>query len=263
MNKNNRIYDLFGRATHKLLSVYMIAGYPAPDDTVSVLCALEQAGVDLVEVGFPFSDSLVDGPTIQAANEQALAGGMTLERYFQQVTRAREIVTLPLIAMTCWNPVLQFGVDRFVQRCIEAGIDGVILPDLPIDIFELKYRSMFQAAGLCPIFLVTSHTESERLQKIDSLSEGFIYVVSSDATTGGVFAIDDERERFFESLASAKLKNPLMVGFGIVDHMSFKAAVKHATGGIVGSAFIRALSGPGNLVENIKAFVGGLRGEDQ
>lgn len=253
--ERKRFSQLFATGK-KILSVFITAGYPSLRDTPGLCRALEDAGVDLIEIGFPFSDSLVDGPTIQASSEVALRNGMTLDLYFEEVMRAAAITTVPLIAMTAFNPVLQFGVKRFVRRAKEVGFSGAIIPDLPVQQYEKSYRSIFEQHGFSSIFLITPHTTEERIRSIDSLSSGFIYAVSSDAVTGGHLAVNDE---YLQRISAMNLRNPILVGFGIHDRKSFDDATRHAHGGIIGSAFIRAIGGGGHYTENVLRFVNSIR----
>lgn len=260
MTIENRITRLFRDRQDKLLAVFVTAGYPTLGDTVEVCRCLAEAGADLIEVGFPFSDSLVDGPTIQVCNQQSLAAGMTLDLYFEQLAEIRRVVSVPLIVMSCVNPLLRMGMEAFCSRCQQAGVDGAIIADLPVEEYQREYHAFFEKAALSNICLVTQHTPDARIRMIDSVSSGFIYVVSSDSTTGSRLADGGEHERYFERLAGMQLTNPLMVGFGISDHATFERAARHTRGAIVGSAFLRALEGSANLRETITSFVHQLKG---
>jgi tryptophan synthase alpha chain len=258
MAVENRITRRFRESKAKVLSIYFTAGYPELHDTLPLCEALQESGADMIEIGVPFSDSLVDGPTIQMSNERALRNGMTLPLLFEQLGRVRERVSLPLLLMSCVNPLLCFGWERFCASCAAAGLDGVIIPDLPPE-YLAPQRKLFDAANLSTAFLVTAHSGEERVRVIDGASSGFIYAVSSDATTGRTLDVDEGRRRFFKHLSEMELGNPFLVGFGITDRESFKNATEFSRGGIVGSAFIRALSQPGPLPEKVKGFVGSLR----
>ncbi len=240
----------------KLLSIYFTAGFPKLDDTVEILQQLEKNGVDMVEIGLPFSDPLADGPTIQASSQTALKNGMTTALLFEQLKDIRKTVKIPLILMGYFNPVLQFGVENFCKKCAEVGIDGVILPDLPLDEFQEHYAEIFRKYNLANIFLITPQTSEERIRQIDAASEGFIYMVSSASVTGSSEGFGEAQMRYFERIASFSLANPLIVGFGIRDSKTFSQATKHTNGAIIGSAFIKMLSEKG--LEGISEFIGSL-----
>ncbi|SRX54382.1 tryptophan synthase subunit alpha [Aequorivita sp. CIP111184] len=241
----------------KLLSIYFTAGYPKLDDTVEILQQLEKSGVDMVEIGLPFSDPLADGPTIQASSQEALKNGMTTDLLFQQLKDVRKIVSIPLIIMGYFNPMLQFGVENFCKKCAEVSIDGLILPDLPLAEYEEHYAEIFKKHGLLNIFLITPQTSEERIRQIDNTSEGFIYMVSSASVTGSSDGFGKEQESYFERIASMKLNSPLIVGFGISDSKSFQQATKHTNGAIIGSAFIKMLSEKG--FAGISSFIKSIR----
>ena len=254
----NRIDHTF-RSKEKVLTMFFTAGYPELHDTVPVLKALQHAGVDLVEIGLPFSDPLADGPTIQKCGEQALANGMSTELLFQQLEGVRAEVTVPLVIMGHWNPILQFGVEHFCQRCQAVGIDGLILPDLPPEVYERQYRTMFEAHDLHLIFLVTPETTDKRLAYLDSLSGGFLYALSASQTTGGKQQFGEEQEKYFERLSKSGLRNPVQVGFGIRDAAGYQAATRYLQGGIIGSAYVKALAAGRNFEAITSQFVSGIR----
>ncbi|SDS01033.1 tryptophan synthase, alpha chain [Formosa sp. Hel1_31_208] len=237
----------------KLLSIYFTAGYPSIDDTVSILQNLEKNGVDMIEIGLPFSDPLADGPTIQASSTQALKNGMTTEVLFDQLKDIRETVSIPLIIMGYFNPMLQYGVDAFCKKCQEVGIDGLIIPDLPVDVYNEKYKATFDKYGLINVFLITPQTSVERINFIDSISSGFIYMVSSASVTGSSSGFGDEQTSYFKRIADMQLHNPQIVGFGISDNDTFTQATRYAKGAIIGSAFIKHLSNNGT--SKISEFV--------
>jgi tryptophan synthase alpha chain len=241
----------------KILSIYFTAGYPELDDTAEVLQQLEDSGVDLVEIGLPFSDPLADGPTIQASSKKALGNGMTSEKLFEQLKDIRESVSIPLIIMGYFNPIFQFGVEKFCAKCEEVGIDGLIIPDLPIEIYNAEYREIFKAYGLQNIFLITPQTSAERIKLIDSSSEGFIYMVSSASITGSKNKFGTLQQDYFKRIDQMNLENPQLVGFGISDTETFQQATQFAKGAIIGSAFIRHLSKNG--VCEIDKFVKSIR----
>ncbi|MDO6473062.1 tryptophan synthase subunit alpha [Maribacter sp. 1_MG-2023] len=229
----------------KLLSIYFTAGYPALNDTVQIIQDLEKNGVDMIEIGLPFSDPLADGPTIQESSTAALKNGMTTEIIFNQLKDIRKTVSIPLIIMGYFNPMLQYGVEAFCKKCQEIGIDGLIMPDLPLDVYKEDYEATFKKYGLINIFLITPQTSDVRIQQIDDASNGFIYMVSSASVTGSKSGFGQEQESYFERIASMNLKNPQIVGFGIKDEETFKQATKTAKGAIIGSAFIKHLTANG------------------
>ena len=226
----------------KLLSIYFTAGYPNINDTVSIIQNLEKSNVDMIEIGLPFSDPLADGPTIQDSSTKALRNGMTSELLFKQLRDIRETVSIPLIIMGYFNPILQFGVEAFCKKCQEIGVDGLIIPDLPVDVYHKEYKSTFEKYGLINVFLITPQTSDERIRFIDSVSDGFIYMVSSASTTGAKTGFGNEQDVYFDRIAKMNLKNPQIVGFGISNNETFTQATKQAKGAIIGSAFIKYLT---------------------
>lgn len=241
----------------KLLSIYFTAGYPNLNDTVSIIQDLEKSGVDMIEIGLPFSDPLADGPTIQASSTQALKNGMTTEVLFDQIKDIRKTVSIPLIIMGYFNPVLQYGVEAFCKKCQEIGIDGLILPDLPVDVYAEEYQATFEKYGLINVFLITPQTSDERIRFIDSVSNGFIYMVSSASTTGAKSGFGDEQTDYFNRIAAMNLNNPQIVGFGISNQDTFNQATQKAKGAIIGSAFIKYLTKNG--VSTIQKFIDTIR----
>lgn len=226
----------------KLLSIYFTAGYPNINDTVSIIQNLKKSHVDMIEIGLPFSDPLADGPTIQDSSTKALRNGMTSELLFKQLRDIRETVSIPLIIMGYFNPMLQFGVEAFCKKCQEIGVDGLIIPDLPVDVYYEEYKSTFEKYGLINVFLITPQTSDERIRFIDSVSDGFIYMVSSASTTGAKTGFGNEQDEYFDRIAKMNLKNPQIVGFGISNNETFTQATKQAKGAIIGSAFIKYLT---------------------
>lgn len=226
----------------KLLSIYFTAGYPNIDDTVSIIQNLEKSGVDMIEIGLPFSDPLADGPTIQDSSTQALKNGMTSELLFKQLKDIRNTVSIPLIIMGYFNPMLQYGVEAFCKKCQDVGIDGLIIPDLPVDVYHEEYKSTFDKYGLINVFLITPQTAEKRIRYIDSVSDGFIYMVSSASTTGAKTGFGNEQSKYFERISKMNLNNPQIVGFGISNYETFKQATKYAKGAIIGSAFVKHVS---------------------
>ena len=241
----------------KLLSIYFTAGYPKLDDTVSVIQKLQASGVDMIEIGLPFSDPLADGPTIQASSTQALKNGMNSELLFRQIKDIRKTIDIPLILMGYFNPMLQYGVEAFCAKCAEIGIDGLIMPDLPLAEYQEHYEAIFKKHGLANIFLITPQTSDERIKQIDNASNAFIYMVSSASTTGAKSGFGNQQTDYFERIEAMNLKNPQIVGFGISNSETFKAATKTTKGAIIGSAFIKHLTTKG--VETIDRFIKTIR----
>ena len=241
----------------KLLSIYFTAGYPSLNDTVQIIQDLEKNGVDMIEIGLPFSDPLADGPTIQESSTHALKNGMTTELLFDQLKDIRKSVSIPLIIMGYFNPMLQYGVEAFCKKCHEIGIDGLIMPDLPLDVYQSDYEAIFKKYGLLNIFLITPQTSDQRIHQIDKASDGFIYMVSSASVTGSKSGFGQEQENYFERIAAMNLKNTQIVGFGIKDAETFKQATKTAKGAIIGSAFIKHLTANG--ITKIADFINKIR----
>ena len=241
----------------KILSIYFSAGFPSLNDTVKIIQDLEKNGVDLIEIGLPFSDPLADGPTIQASSTAALENGMTTKLLFEQLENIRESVKIPLIIMGYFNPMFQFGVENFLKKCQEIGIDGLIIPDLPANVYANEYKELFEKYGILNIFLITPQTPDERIRYIDSVSSGFIYMVSSASVTGSSSGFGEIQHQYFKRINEMNLKNPQIVGFGISDKTSFDQATKYAKGAIIGSAFVKYLSQNGT--SNIAKFVNDLK----
>lgn len=254
----NRINQLFQDKKKNILSVYFTAGYPQLNDTVSIIEKLVENGVDLIEIGMPFSDPVADGPVIQNSSLVALKNGMSIEILFEQLRGIREKVQIPLILMGYLNPVLQFGLEPFCQKCAEVGIDGLILPDLPMNEYQENYREVFVRYNLHNILLITPQTSDKRLKQIDEASHGFIYMVSSSSTTGAKSNVSDFQNEYFERINNAKLTNPRLIGFGISNRETFENACKYAHGAIIGSAFVKALANEGSLDNKISTFVNQL-----
>jgi tryptophan synthase alpha chain len=256
----NPINQLFKDKKSNILSVYFTAGYPSLHDTVPTIQTLEQAGADLIEIGIPFSDPIADGETIQQSSQQALKNGMNLTLLFQQLAEIRKTVKIPLILMGYLNPIIQFGMQQFCQKCLETGINGLIIPDLPMYEYLNEYKQVFENHGLENIFLITPQTNAERIQHIDLHTKGFIYMVSSASVTGAKQGISSTQIAYFQRIAAMKLKNPLLVGFGISDKQTFDIAARYANGAIIGSAFIKAVGNEnlGTLEEKIKKFIASI-----
>ena len=251
----NRIHQKL-QEDKKLLSIYFSAGYPNLDDTVTIIQDLEKSGVDMIEIGLPFSDPLAYGPTIQESSTQALHNGMTTKLLFEQLATIRQTVKIPLIIMGYFNPMLQYGVEEFCQKCADIGIDGLIIPDLPVDIYAENYKAIFEKYGLINVFLITPQTSEERIRFIDSVSNGFIYMVSSASVTGSQSGFGNTQEAYFKRISDMNLKNPQIVGFGINNRETFTQATQYAKGAIIGSAFIKNLTKNG--VGSIGEFVGDI-----
>ena len=241
----------------KVLSIYFTAGYPEKEDTTKVL--LQDSGVDLVEIGLPFSDPLADGPTIQDSSTTALKNGMSTQLLFDQLKDIRKSIHIPLIVMGYFNPMLQYGVDAFLKECAQIGIDGIIMPDLPLAEYKQHYAAMYEKYGIKNIFLITPQTSDARIREIDKASDSFIYLVSTASVTGSKSGFGPEQEAYFERIANMKLKNPLVVGFGIHDAHTFTQATKHTSGAIIGSAFIKTITEKG--LAGIAPFIQSLRPE--
>jgi tryptophan synthase alpha chain len=252
---NNRINKLFQEKKERILSVYFTAGYPNLEDTVPVIQELVKNGVDLIEIGMPFSDPVADGPVIQHSSLVALQNGMSVHKLFEQLKDIRQSVTIPLILMGYINPVLQYGVEAFCKKCNEIGIDGLIIPDLPLSVYEEEYKSIFVAYNLHNIFLITPQTSDERLRRIDEASSGFIYMVSSNSTTGAKEGVSDFQKSYFERISMFGLKNPCLIGFGISNAETFRNACQYAQGAIIGSAFVNALGAELPLNEKVTKFI--------
>ncbi|MBC5841072.1 tryptophan synthase subunit alpha [Flavobacterium sp. F-380] len=240
----------------KILSIYFSAGYPNLNDTVQIIQDLEKNGVDMIEIGLPFSDPLADGPTIQESSTTALHNGMTTQTLFDQLSSIRESVKIPLIIMGYFNPMLQYGIEAFCKKCAEIGIDGLIIPDLPVDVYAEKYKPTFEKYGLINVFLITPQTSDERIHFIDSVSNGFIYMVSSASVTGSQTGFGDTQADYFKRIANMNLKNPQVIGFGINNAETFNQATQYAKGAIIGSAFIQDLTknGTAKISEFVKAI---------
>lgn len=254
----NRIDELFERKKQDVLSVYCTAGFPKLDSTVQVMKALQDSGADMIELGMPYSDPLADGPVIQASSAKAIANGMTISRLFEQLQGFRHQVHVPVILMGYMNPVMQYGFEKFCQHAAAVAIDGLIIPDLPQYEFENEYGAVMQRYGLAFSFLVTPETSEERIRKIDGLSTGFIYAVSSSSTTGSDKNMTNVSD-YLARLKKLKLKNPLMVGFGIKDRDTFCAAADIANGAIIGTAYIKAVESGTNIEEDTKQFLATIK----
>jgi len=255
--KMGRLKNLFEHKKSGVLNVYFTAGYPSLDSTVEIMKTLQDEGVDIIELGMPYSDPLADGPVIQESSAVALRNGMTISILFKQLKNFRKDLNIPVILMGYMNPVLQYGFEKFCKDAAEVGVDGLILPDLPPYEFETQYGAILKRYGLDFIFLVTPETSAERVKKLDELSSGFLYAVSSSSTTGNEKNLSSVND-YIERLNTYQLKNPILVGFGIKDKTSFDALKPYANGGIIGSAFIKALGTGSEYIKSAKTFVASI-----
>lgn len=258
-HRMSRIREIFEKKQGPILNVYCTAGYPHFDSTVEIMKALQQGGADIIELGMPYSDPLADGPVIQHSSSVALANGMTIKKLFEQLKNFRTEVSLPVVLMGYMNPVLQYGFEKFCADAAAVGVDGLILPDLPEYEFETEYGAVIKKYNLDFIFLVTPETSEERVRKLDSLSSGFLYAVSSSSTTGGENS-KAASEEYLLKLKEMKLKNPVLVGFGIKDKASFDAVCRIADGAIIGTSFIKALENSTDVNAATKNFLSSVLG---
>lgn len=255
----NRINKLFAEKGNNILSVYFTAGYPALNDTVEIIKQLVAHGVDMIEIGIPFSDPMADGPVIQNSSQVALANGMSQNLLFEQLKEIRKVTDIPLILMGYVNPVLQFGFEKLCQKAQEVGVDGFIIPDLPMAEYLQEFKATADKYGMENILLITPETPEERIRLIDTHSNGFIYMVSSAATTGAQDSFSSNKEAYFQRIKDMNLKNPTLIGFGISNKETFDSACAHASGAIVGSAFIKALGENDSVEEAVKALIAKLK----
>ena len=256
---HNRINQLFQDKKNNILSIYFTAGYPGAGDTATIIRELEKNGVNLIEIGMPFSDPVADGPIIQHSSLVSLQNGMSIKKLFGQLQGIRQQVSIPLILMGYLNPVLQFGVENFCRKCAETGIDGLIIPDLPLDVYQEDFSAVFEKYNLHHILLITPQTSEKRLKEIDEASAGFIYMVSSSSTTGIKNKVSDFQQEYFERIQKMQLNNPRLIGFGISNRETFENACYYAQGAIIGSAFVKALEGQATLEEKIAGFINSVK----
>lgn len=240
----NRINKVFNKKKN-LLSIYFTAGFPDINDTLKIIKELDKSQVDVIEIGLPFSDPLADGPTIQKSSEKALSNGMTTNLLFDQLKDLRKISDIPVVIMGYFNPILQYGIEKFCSNCKDVGIDGLIIPDLPADIFKKNYKIIFEKYKLNMMFLITPQTSNERINLIDDLSKGFIYMVSSYSVTGAKDSFDKYQIEYFKRIKKLNLSNPLLIGFGISNKKTFQAACQNSNGAIIGSAYIKYIENHG------------------
>jgi tryptophan synthase alpha chain len=255
----NRIEKLFTNKKKNILSIYFTAGYPALNDTFSIIRELDLAGVDMIEIGMPFSDPVADGPVIQRSSEHALKNGMSLNLLFKQLEGIRKTTDIPLILMGYINPFFRYGMENLIEKCRETGIDGTIIPDLPVDEYLESYSGLYEKNGIFNIFLVSPQTPDDRIVYLDSISRGFLYMVSTSATTGNTSSFDNAQISYFRRISDLQLKRPGLIGFGISDKASFDQASQYANGAIIGSAFIRSLDEDGALEVSIPGFIRKIR----
>jgi tryptophan synthase alpha chain len=256
----NKIEQLFSDRSKGKLSVYFTAGFPKLNDTVAVMKALQESGADIIEVGIPFSDPVADGPTIQSSNKIALDNGINLRLILQQVKSVSAEMKIPVILMGYLNPVYQYGIEKFCKDAADAGVSGVIIPDLPLQEFRDMYAGVFEKYDLLNIFLVTPQTSDARIRMIDRLSRGFIYLVSASSTTGARSGLSQEQISYFSRIGGMNLVNPKLIGFGISDHATFQMACRYAEGAIIGSAFIRMLERSNDFEYDIRKYINSVKG---
>lgn len=251
----NRIDQLFDRKKERVLSIYFTAGFPKSEDTLPVMQAIEEAGADIIEVGVPYSDPIADGPTIQDSNMIALNNGMSMKKLFEQLKDMRRSINLPVVLMGYLNPIIQYGMEEFCKQCQDLGIDGLIVPDLPMQQYLDEFKDMFDRYGLRNTFLISPQTSEKRIREIDAYSNGFIYMVSSHSITGAKSGISDEQIAYFERVKAMELKNPRLIGFGISDAETFSTASKYSNGAIIGSAFIKKIKDSKDLKNDIRSYI--------
>ncbi|HUQ66386.1 MAG TPA: tryptophan synthase subunit alpha [Flavitalea sp.] len=256
----NRITTLFNNKKSRILNIYCTAGFPRADSTLEVMKALQENGADMIELGMPYSDPLADGPVIQASSAKAIENGMTINKLFGDLKDFRKIIHVPVILMGYMNPALQHGFEKFCAKAAEIGIDGLILPDLPMYEYETEYGEIINKYGLKFIFLVTPETSEERVRMLDKLSNGFLYAVSSSSTTGNEKSME-QQTGYFKRLQQMHLSNPVLIGFGIKDSDTFNAACDYANGAIIGTAYIKALAQNGSVDSVTKKFIDDVIGK--
>lgn len=254
----NRIKHLFETKPKDILSIYFTAGFPKLNDTCDVIHELQANGIDLIEIGIPFSDPMADGPTIQESGTTALRNGMTLRLLFEHLKDIRKDVTIPLIMMGYLNPVMQYGFENFCKKCNEVGIDGAIIPDLPFDDYISQYKPIADKYDVKIIMLITPETSDERIRLIDKHTDSFIYMVSSAATTGAQKSFDEKKQSYFKRINSMGLKNPRLIGFGISNKATLEAAQANASGAIIGSKFITLLKESSSVKEAVRGLIESL-----
>ncbi len=257
----NRLKDFLGKKPSDILSVYFTAGFPSLNDTTEIIKSLQNENADIIEIGIPFSDPMADGPVIQESNERAIKNGMNLDMLFDQLSKIRDDITIPLVIMSYFNPVFKYGVDHFCRKCNNSGISGLIIPDLPFEEYSEKYLRMYKENDLCYIPLITDKTNDERIKMLSDAADGFLYIVSSSIITGGKTDVGVNRE-YYSHIRELVPQKPFLIGFGIQDSTAFSNACRNADGAIVGTAFIRALTqNEGDVCKKTKKFVKDIRGK--
>lgn len=256
----NKIDETFATNKGKILSAYFTAGFPALEDTSTVMISLQEAGADIIEVGIPFSDPVADGPTIQMSNKQALNNGISLKKILEQIRLIKKEINIPVLLMGYLNPIYQYEIQKFCAECKEVGISGLIIPDLPILEYQASYQAVFESHGLYNILLITPETSEERIHRIDAISHGFIYMVSASSTTGSKSGLSEEQIAYFKRIQRMNLKTPRLVGFGISDRKSFVTASENADGAIIGSAIIHVLRESKDIRNDLISFIRSVKG---
>ncbi|MBB6328730.1 tryptophan synthase alpha chain [Algoriphagus iocasae] len=251
----NRIHTLFNTKKERVLSIYFTAGFPELESTMEIMEAIQAGGADIIEIGVPYSDPVADGPTIQDSNMIALENGISLKKIFEQLKGFRAKIRIPVVMMGYLNPIMQYGMEEFCKKCKEVGVDGLILPDLPMQQFIDDYKALFEEYGLVNTFLISPQTSEKRIREIDQNTNGFIYMVSSHSITGAKAGISEEQIAYFERVKAMNLKNPRLIGFGISDAETFSKASEYSNGAIIGSAFIKTVKGSKNLNEDIQKYL--------
>ncbi|MBR0498190.1 MAG: tryptophan synthase subunit alpha [Paludibacteraceae bacterium] len=255
----NRINKLFKEKGNNILSVYFTAGYPNLNDTVEIIRQLSSKGVDLIEIGVPFSDPLADGPVIQHSSQVALKNGMSVKLLFEQLKDIRQVTDIPLVLMGYVNPIIHFGFENFCQKAQEVGIDGFIIPDLPMLEYQKEFKPVSDKYGIENVFLITPETSAERIRVVDENTNAFIYMVSSASTTGVQKSFEGAKEEYFNRIKSMNLKNPAMIGFGISNKQTFESACKYSSGAIIGSAFIKSLDETSSISDAVDLLLKRLK----
>lgn len=255
LRKMNRIHYLFNNKKERVLSIYFTAGFPDLEDTLPIMEAIQAGGADIIEIGVPYSDPVADGPTIQDSNKIALDNGMSMKKLFDQLVGFRAKIHLPVVLMGYINPIMQFGMEAFCKKCKEVGVDGLIVPDLPMQQYLDEYKAMFEEYGIVNTFLISPQTSEKRIREIDEKTDGFIYMVSSHGTTGAKAGISGEQIAYFERVEAMNLKNPRLIGFGISDSETFSKASEFSNGAIIGSAFIKKVKDAKDLSADIQNYL--------
>ncbi|GHB28476.1 tryptophan synthase subunit alpha [Mongoliitalea lutea] len=251
----NRLHRLFEQKQERVLSIYFTAGFPQLVDTLPVMQALESAGADIIEIGMPYSDPIADGPTIQDSNMVALDNGMNMKKLFEQLQEMRQSISIPVVLMGYLNPIIQYGIEAFCKKCQEIGVDGLIVPDLPMQQYLDEYKGLFENYGLSNTFLISPQTSENRIREIDEHSNGFIYMVSSHSITGAKSEISEEQIAYFKRVEAMNLRNARLIGFGISDKKTFITASTYSNGAIIGSAFIKVLKDSKDLSKDIHTYI--------